>query len=572
MAKENNNKSRSRNKTVKRSQKYSRRIDDQEYSPKEREKAPARNDAPWYAQSEQLLRDAASIPFAWMTGRLAQLGTLAGKYKIDDDDAYYNRSVAAMIPGVCALEIAPTLGHAEDVTDPANVAATSIYSFVRYMNSGASNYEATDLMMYLMAMSQVYSAINWAQRLYGMVTKYSQENKYMPRTLLLANGVSYDSMMNNLANFRMGLNVIINKAASMAVPNVMDIFQRYAFLYRDVYIEGMSIKDQLYMYVPKGFHKFVPTSGTTPGSLKFTPWTGSKSSESSAASYLDVLNYINDMLEPLILDEDMNIMSGDIKKAYGDGNLITLTELGENYSIDPKYTVEVLEQMHNATVAVLADNTLDITQSTYSTGGDTRSYLVSNPSCRVGGHSWVGYYMSMSKILTTALPEPKPEDVMVNSRLIAAYDRVPSETDMREFASIPVICGSDVCTNVRLYKIRPLNPGVPTVYSVTNVSTESATVSGNKRTMTTNSGWGYILNVGMFHYAPILPAFSVPGAPTGGGGASVDDDSTGTLGVCGILGDIDNYAVIDINMLRKMHEVALLSLYNVPITQVARAK
>lgn len=282
------------------------------------------NDPSWYAVDSSLLRDAASIPFSRAVGTQVPLDFNSAAFWDEGTKVEYS------VPGVMTLEIIPTYGSIEDKNSPINVAATATYSFIRYANSGHANYDSVDLMLYLCAMSQVYSYINYLQRIYGLATLYSQRNRYMPRTLLYATGVDPDDVINNLANFRYGINVLINQAASLSVPANMPIFARQAFLYQNVYSEGQTVKDQMYMFTPEGFlffHESADPDGAGSLELNHLGHTRRKCSE--------LLEYGQRMLQPILQSEDMNIMSGDILKAYSANSLIKLTSVPEDYSVAP---------------------------------------------------------------------------------------------------------------------------------------------------------------------------------------------------------------------------------------------
>lgn len=73
------------------------RIRDSKY-----ETADTNNDPEWYAKDPSLLRDAASIPFAWPTGIKVRLsGSLTQGYNLD-----------LVVPGVLTQELVPTCGLA----------------------------------------------------------------------------------------------------------------------------------------------------------------------------------------------------------------------------------------------------------------------------------------------------------------------------------------------------------------------------------------------------------------------------------------------------------------------------
>lgn len=146
------------------------------------------NDPTWYSSDPALLRDAASIPFSWPVGTPIDLNV--------PDVSKMRWSV----PGICALDVVPVYGTNESKTSALNIAANSLYSFVRHANSGHSNYDAPDLMLYVCAMSQVYSFINYMMRAYGLANLYSQKNRYLPAGLLQASGIDHSKIIDNLAD------------------------------------------------------------------------------------------------------------------------------------------------------------------------------------------------------------------------------------------------------------------------------------------------------------------------------------------------------------------------------------
>lgn len=137
-------------------------------------------------------------------------------------DMGYTQDVGTVSPfvnsGICALDIIPTIGGASSPSDPINVAAMAMYSYVRHTVSGGANYEPIDMMQYVYAMSGVYSWIVHLQRIYGAVTLYSHVNRYTPTTLVQAMGADCTEIQMNMADFRAGINMLINKAAALAVP------------------------------------------------------------------------------------------------------------------------------------------------------------------------------------------------------------------------------------------------------------------------------------------------------------------------------------------------------------------
>lgn len=132
----------------------------------------APNDPSWYAANSALLRDSASFSFNNPLGNRITLSGAPSSVSI-------SRTFA--IPGVYAIYCGPSIGRSLDNSSPVNIAARNIYSFVRHANSGHSNYDAPDLMLYLLAMDQLYSGLAFMSRAYGVMSQYSQATGIYPK-------------------------------------------------------------------------------------------------------------------------------------------------------------------------------------------------------------------------------------------------------------------------------------------------------------------------------------------------------------------------------------------------------
>lgn len=286
------------------------------------------NDPLWYALNEQLLRDTASFSYGYAVGRRLRTG-----------DKYYD---VDSVPGVCAFYMSPTFGNSVDGFSPINVAARNIYSRIRYANSGSTNYDSTDLMIYLGAMDSVYSFLEYMKRIYGVARTYSNTNMYYPYALIRAMGMDPDDVQSNLNDFRAYINTFVAKVCATAVPATMPYMVRHMWMYRHIWVDSNTEKPQTYMYTPHAFYRFQLDNNKN-GMLAYTPLPSGQS------KVADLITYGNQLIAEIMNDEDFGTMSGDIMKAFP-GNLITLDMIDENYVVLPEYSEEVMSQIENITM------------------------------------------------------------------------------------------------------------------------------------------------------------------------------------------------------------------------------
>ena len=305
------------------------------------------NDWRWYAQNEQLLKDTASFSYNYPLGSLVQR-TATGKEPVD----------TTAIPGIMAVHVSPAFGGSDSRTSPINVAMRNIYSFVRHANSGHTNYDAPDLAIYLMAMDSCYSFLSYLRRIYGVAMTFSYTNRYYPTAIVNAMDVNFEDIHRNLADFRAYINSLAVKVGSMCVPASMAYFARHMWMYEGYYLDSNQDKAQTYLYVPDGFYQYTLDTDSA-GMLKFKPLMpfGYHISSRNVSNTADTLltyqqlhDYGDALLEPILQSEDMNIMSGDILKAFGKENLYMVQMIPENYTVLPTYNEEVLNQINNATL------------------------------------------------------------------------------------------------------------------------------------------------------------------------------------------------------------------------------
>nr|AVX53423.1 putative capsid [Marmot picobirnavirus] len=549
------------------------------------------NDPSWYASDANLLRDSASIPFSWSTGT---------KVNLYDDESSANPFQFA-VPGICALKLRPTFGYSTSQTDPLNIAATSVYTFIRHANSGSANYDAPDLMMYIMGMTQVYSYINMLQRAYGCAALYAQQNRYLPDALLRAMNIDPEDIRENMASFRYRINVFINKAASLAVPSEFHLFKREAFLYQNVYTEGTSIKDQLYMYVPEGFWVMSVSlrSGNVGTSLIYAPFKSKviTNGDDHLFTVDELMAYGDMLLQSILLSEDFNIMSGDILKAYGAGNLISVAPIPPDFTVAPVFDPTVLEQMKNATIiqGVNSDWTWNVAsdavgiQRAYPSGLSTQgafSIGQSNINNAINcmpivsktpqnsnfvkilypdytstmATSWYASATRMAhrnQLVTTMNPDPGPEVVIEDTRLITA---VGNEFGSGSYICRPLYCGAEIAVACQYYvfdhsvtddlgrpALRTSSMGTQMTVDATKIAEDWSPSDGDS-----NLSIVEMWTRSTFHFAPQIDIV-----------ISITSGSDTTLKAGGVFQDFDNYAVINSDTLNRLHETALLNMLHV---------
>lgn len=493
------------------------------------------NDPSWYASNPSLLRDSASYSFNNPIGNAIDMeGSV--------NSGYFS------VPGVCSIRLMPTVGISHDATSPVNIAARNIYSFVRHANSGHTNYESQDLMIYLIAMDQVYSMLAFCTRAYGVLGTYSQTNRYLPRACFNSMRLDFDDFIVNIADFRYFVNNLAVKVGSMCIPNTMSYLTRHMWMYSNIYKDSESSKAGLYLYNPWGFYLFEPTTATTGGKLTFKPFEGT--AESELMTFAELKAYVESLIQPILTDEDMNIMSGDILKAFTPNGVFKVGPVEESYSVVPVHQYEVLNQMNNATLMGLP--TIGST-SIYQGDGDKLGNLLFEPQWNLEATK-ADTIWALPVIFNSYHDSPTPEEVMVGSRLtntcVSAQNAGGLET--RACSS----CGSEIAVEAELFYFygtranwRLITPNAtPNLVKYKFIGRDD--VGSVPMSLADLNSLAQLEN---FDWHPQV--FVVPYT----GGTTIN-----TSNVQLPYADLDNYTILHDSDLRKMHETALLSQFSVP--------
>lgn len=505
----------------------------------------ASNNVADYAIDNQLLKDVASIPFSWAVGTPLTLNNELLKGL--SSKGYFT------VPGICRLDVQPSIGHANMATDPINIAANRIYSYVRHANSGSKIYDAPDLMLYLVAVANVYGYIMQLQRILGAIGTYSAYNRYLPDQLVSAMGADPEDVRSNIANFRGRLNMLITKAASFAIPSDMPYFRNMVETLGNYYIEGTSMKDQIYLVYSNSFYNYqLNTDGSGMLKIKYIPGN----------DVATLMRYGEEMLDILVYSEDMNTMSGDILKAYGTDRIYKLATIPENFALLPLMDIPVLEQIKNATtVGILRDGTPMFSLDTDIKQEPNHAYLTS--ACKISTFSIVGESateanalalslrtLDEDRLMTTMSKDVSPELVMEYSKfMIAGKDYVHEPGNA--VASLDLYPRTFIPVQFVVYYGDVQADG--TIDWVTSSFSYATPV--NLTDVQDLANWTH--KYAILRYFKFAPALHTLGWKPGSTEPAVN------FAESELYQDVDNYAVIADPTITSIHEAALLSLFHV---------
>lgn len=438
----------------------------------------ASNDKSWYAHIKQLLDDAGKLAFEIPIGSPIDISKLMGipEAQIDVNDGKSDKYKA---PGWMILHYLNTIPLTDgEASGGLNNAAQDIFAFVRNDNSGSTNYDKADYMMYLLALDQGYTFHGFLIKLYSLLNDYKAENWTYGANLIYALGFDYETFAGHLAGFRMRINNFAKKLNTFHVPKKFPLYERSWWLPSVICKDGEVHRSQNYTLLPD----YILVYDDTTGALNPLIALGAnKSANLPPITYDQLLTYLTLFESALSNSQDFGTMSGDTLKAYGEGNLYTLPLIDGDYHIESTYDTEVLSQIMNGTVTGrISYNSAGFHQD-FSNGtiyqGEASS---TTPFQKIAGihTSYDVIYTSNTDLTNTGLRadshqyqmlnmlsdnETTPEDLAVATRLMCFYTttkQVTSSGDSWFLSASREIthCGTEILTTVDMVAYNPTNP------------------------------------------------------------------------------------------------------------------
>lgn len=555
---------------------------------------------PPYALTPVLQEMAASLPFGRALG--SQTDFVSAALLSIGAGTISNESVPSTFPGIMTLSWLPTIGISEGPTSPVSLAGRKLYYFVRHANSGHVNYDAPDLTNYIVAADSAFFMFSYFRRALGMLNTFSPLNRYYAQYAMESAGFDYDDLFHNAAELNFFLNQTAAKMRSLVLPKSIAYYQRHSALSDNIYADADDARAQTYQFVPAGWYVWTePTSGDVTDRklwhLRFHPnpgitvtRSGLRSGENESRfsqrpdrgkllTLADMREIMDEILEPLLLSEDFNIMSGDILKAFGSDVIVGVSEVPIGYTIAPVYDEDALDQIRNAIILTLnvtidpatgstPNRELDIVQEDglylyYSPKFRCTELLVRKPIL-----DYAHGMPSPGRNLAATRFTVSPRSIHYQPALVIKNEggglSASLECDLN-FAQIGTEIISSAWTSQIAFEKNGAGVYQPRIDFKSVRSTNPVLVINGTVTDTMAQYYARLASVtrtAVFHSHPQqYIAAAELAAPVPSDEAPVTTATAVTTKPIGFIGDFTNYCVLERSDVEKMHEAAVLALF-----------
>lgn len=495
------------------------------------------NATAWYDRWPQIVADAGPISYGTPLGRplkpaITSLGVTEGIGSVEFTGA-----------GVARIEWIPSIGVAVDKNSPINRAAYSAYVLLRSKLKLSNDYDASDMMIGIMAVDSAFILHQTLRRVYGtMMMPAPPDNKYYPRTLVEAQGFDPNDIESHLEDFRGLINRFARDLYAFALPEGMTFADRHKWMCDNLYVDADSIKAQTYVFKAAGFWVYDNTVevGST---LKWQPL----GTPTTLLKYSDCVQLVNTVINTLLGDEDIANICGDLLNAFGDATFRHLESTDESYLVTPDYNEEVLAQITNIKFAGSAvGSSLVITQNPSVNNGA----ILFQPQfydVEPGNSSYHALYHFGHAPYINTHGKHDPIDNIEMTRLTAVMGSlagVESGSGVRYFNLES--CGSEICTYFQIFDVPFSDTGTPTVpIQLTN----SVDISVSQEWSGASLFISEVLKLQQFDWCWEFEVYNRGSASSA---------------LSAVAWDIENVTFVDTQDIYWMHDAALSSEFDIP--------
>lgn len=486
-----------------------------------------RNEFKWYNTDPLLIKDATRWSFFNQLGRNMSLGD----------------KVNMAVPGIMTIDLVNTVGYSDDANSAISRASIQIFEEIRKnLNRTTYPYGPGDLMCMLLCIADLHSQYANICRCFGLMKQWQSDNLYSPRIMLKSlydmSSSAYTTTASQLANLRERFNVAIRYANWLEIPNDIYLVDRWAWPFEGIYRDSKATKGQTYAFRKVGFYQW-EEEGSTGSTCVFSPYSMGSN---------PIKTMIDDFMEcahALYNSESVRTMQADLRRAYADRFSKVMVELPEGYETKPTDRLDiVLSQIENLRIVRPYKNQYftDYLNSFGITQDPETDAMLCTPYWRVDQDSEegvIGDCLRGDFFLNMHWDNPNEEDITEATRLMASVEFRDVEVEQETQTWAVVHAGADVVVGLHVW------------YNA-DVNSLPFNIQATYNTITTNT----------YELVPLFMnvASSFDWAPQLYMGTSVDDYTK----FYPVNLEFDNYTTVDNEMLARLNEACMLSLFTIP--------
>lgn len=559
-------------------------------------KKPSANKIEEFNKNPELLKSSSSLPFSSILG-----------------EQIFSHPNSGTVPGIMTIYWTPSMGNGS-YPEAWNKSAQEIFAYMVHANSRTYAQDYTDYSIAMLAGSEIFSAIEDARRVYGVMKSFTEANSYLVDNLVTAMGFNPKDIRRNLSNMWNDINDMIVATKDVWIPNVCPLFERYLDFNTYVYTDAPGERSQIYVFVRKQYFMYsgiasdqgsmllpalYPTYISQDNTTEWGPWKNlNRSSTSDLLTWAQFRQMVYNMIKNLLGAQDIGRMYGNMMNAYGPDKILALQVMTNDYVVHPVYNAERLMQIENLTVSSMWPMGFGQIQGVSSSAinvaaGPTLVQLwpYDEKTASATPNRLTAPPVGESLLNVHVASQPSPEAIMeatrlktqgfdfINATSINSSDLFYNADNISYFNNNEWATYKEETGNIVLY--RNYVPRVSGSEIVTGVTIWSKTTSSTDITpfsevtpedincnIITNGSGATSITTALFYQMMRLMAFDwhpfVYQIFFNNGSAGASQNRYNLTTTVNTYGDFDNYTVVNIEELRKMSNAAFYSLWGIP--------
>lgn len=282
---------------------------------------------------------------------------------VDTDEYGHGAAIASGRMGkqnISYYEFQITTGGGAGGNSAMSLSSKTFNTDTRGDNSGSTNYDSIDLFKYPLMVDSPTYIINWLLRGIALANfKEARNPSTLVYGLLKAHCYGKKQIMRAFLKYRNSIVDIYNDTVAslntLCIPFNLPYFRRHQWLSGCVFANMRgTVADQFIICNPHSYYTYNETAGTLEAhEIERTICPASTTTPES------VVEYIRDMLDeiviPLTNSQSMSTMSGDIKRAFGEGIKYDFFLNEEYKKMQPIFITDIkyLQSFKNASIVPL---------------------------------------------------------------------------------------------------------------------------------------------------------------------------------------------------------------------------
>jgi len=396
------------------------------------------NDFSWYNKNPGLIQDATKISF------FNQLGAKIKSFGNKDDNS-------VTVPGIMTFPTVTGPGTSLNSTSGASLAGLSCYDAIRReLNKPNPDYEAQDVMMYILACDDIFAQYINILRAFGIAHTWSADNLYTPKAYLKAiygwSTSDFMEFITNEANYRAEINLLLTKAASfLFYPADFSITDRHSWLFGNIFMDHDSLKSQVYAFTKHNSWEFTEVMSAKGTALRYVP-----NKEQNSMSIM--INEFDKCIEALRSSDLVRSLVADMRQSFGDSNLLQMGRIDEAYAITPTYDTNALMQIENLDVNFAWDGIEnDHLETIHVTQDVDKNILIWAPFLEESYDEGFNQLMEQDRVLNVHTEITDPEVIAESTRLMTPWIPRTLKTGTEVIQGFTPMIASDIVVGAFYY-------------------------------------------------------------------------------------------------------------------------